>query len=451
MNAAHEPALPHHRLDGAVFDEIAAGGGGPRALSLLRNAEYSRRVILARAVVEQADRRGGPLADQAHAAWALLGAAQRRAPAVVREVLTYPSVGPAQLWALNQLTAHRPQGVSPPSVDALTATAATAALRTGLDVTVELPVHGAGVLLPSLGRARFPRAPDGAPALVSTTPGAPTVECDGATVRIYGEALPDERAGPSWLPLRELLAPAGAPALLLDDLDPYVLPAEGHPGRLSVRQWRRWKDVFGEAWQLLRTVHPGPAAEVGSVYRAIVPTCAPTDRNISSSSDETFGCSVLSAPRSALDLALALVHELQHNKLSALTHLVDLVVPEPDLLFYAPWREDPRPPGGLLHGVYAHMGVAQFWRRQCGTSTSEVADGRAVVEFARWRDAAREANETLLASGCLTGAGMRFAEQMRSTLTALAGERVPRAAIARAKELSAEHRARWILGQGARR
>lgn len=110
----------------------------------------------------------------------------------------------------------------------------------------------------------------------------------------------------------------------------------------------------------------------------------------------------------------------------------------------------PRPPGGLLHGVYAHMGVAQFWRRQRRASKDGATAWRAVVEFARWRDAAKEANETLLAGGCLTEAGRRFAEQMRSTLAELAQEPVPRAATARAKELGDEHRDRWLLDHGAR-
>ncbi|MFD9720721.1 HEXXH motif domain-containing protein [Streptomyces sp. NPDC059076] len=450
----HEPAPPHHRLDGAVFHEIASGNGGPRALSLLRNAEYSRRVVLARAVVEQAELRGGTLAAQARDAWSLLGAAHRRAPAVVHEVLTYPSVGPAQLWALNQLMTDRSTAGPPPSLDALTAVAAAAAVRTGLPAAVRLTVHSGGLLLPSLGRARFPLASDGEPALVSTTSGSPTVQCGATMVRIPRErsdhALSHEDAGTPWLALRALLAPADGPALLLDDLDPHLLPGGGHPGRLTACQWQRWRCVFEEAWQLLHTVHPEQAVEARSAYRAIVPTGAPTDRNISSSSDEAFGCSVLSVPRSPLDLALALVHELQHNKLSALTHLVDLVVRESGVLFYAPWREDPRPPGGLLHGVYAHMGVAQFWRRQRRASLDRATAWRAVVEFARWRDAAKEANETLLAGGCLTEAGRRFAEQMRSTLAELAREPVPRAAMARAKELGDEHRDRWLLDHGAR-
>ena len=29
---------------------------------------------------------------------------------------------------------------------------------------------------------------------------------------------------------------------------------------------------------------------------------------------------------------------------------------------FAPWRTDPRPPGGLLHDVHAFFGMADAWR-----------------------------------------------------------------------------------------
>lgn len=442
MTSSSAPALSYHRLDGALFDQIASGGGGAVALASLRDAEYSRRVVLARAIVDHSDEWGGTVSARAREAWSLLGAAHRRAPTVVQEVLTYPSVGPAHLWALNQLMGEGPAVEPSLSVEALTKVAATAAIRTGLCTTVELRIRGGGLLLPSLGRARFPTVAHEEPALVCISPAGVTVEAGGSTVRIPTPHCGEQDDG-RWLGLRALIGPDRGSVVLLDDLDPYAFPSGDHPGRLSTAQWRRWRRAFENAWDLLQCAHPEPAAEVSAAFRAIVPISAPNDRNISSSSDETFGCSVLSAPRSPLDLALALVHELQHNKLTAITHLFDLIAQEPGELFYAPWREDPRPLCGLLHGVYAHMGVAQFWYRQRRIPAGRAATWRAVVEFARWREAAREANGTLLASGCLTSPGRRFAERMGEVLDELAQEPVPRAAAMRAAELSACHRGRW--------
>ena len=69
---------------------------------------------------------------------------------------------------------------------------------------------------------------------------------------------------------------------------------------------------------------------------------------------------------------------------------------------YAPWRQDPRPAGGLLQGVYAHLGIVRFWhaQRQAETDPDDIL--RAQVQFARWRSAIDQAIETLLRTGCLT-------------------------------------------------
>ena len=50
-------------------------------------------------------------------------------------------------------------------------------------------------------------------------------------------------------------------------------------------------------------------------------------------------------------LAAALVHEVQHSKLNAVIDIVPLVRPGVGhRRYYAPWRDDPRPPAGLLQG-----------------------------------------------------------------------------------------------------
>ena len=58
--------------------------------------------------------------------------------------------------------------------------------------------------------------------------------------------------------------------------------------------------------------------------------------------------------------AETLVHETQHLKLCALLDLVTLARPDDGRRYYAPWRPDPRPAGGLLQGAYAFLGVSGF-------------------------------------------------------------------------------------------
>ncbi|WP_372470749.1 aKG-HExxH-type peptide beta-hydroxylase [Nonomuraea aurantiaca] len=84
----------------------------------------------------------------------------------------------------------------------------------------------------------------------------------------------------------------------------------------------------------------------------------------SGTSRTAMGCVALARPRCARSLAASLAHEVQHAKLSVLFYLLDLVLATENDRFYAPWRHDHRPLTGLLHGTYAHLGVADFWQRQ---------------------------------------------------------------------------------------
>ncbi|GAA3300168.1 hypothetical protein GCM10020295_40210 [Streptomyces cinereospinus] len=83
------------------------------------------------------------------------------------------------------------------------------------------------------------------------------------------------------------------------------------------------------------------------------------------------------------------MHEFQHIKLGALINLGPLTEPPPDPgppeeLFYAPWRDDPRPLEGLLQGIYAFFGVARFWRAHRRTADAAYVP-LAHFEFALWR------------------------------------------------------------------
>ena len=61
-------------------------------------------------------------------------------------------------------------------------------------------------------------------------------------------------------------------------------------------------------------------------------------------------------------LAVLLVHEVQHLKLSAVLDVCDLFDRDDTRTLGVPWRDDPRPVEGVLHGVYAHLAVADVWR-----------------------------------------------------------------------------------------
>ena len=110
-----------------------------------------------------------------------------------------------------------------------------------------------------------------------------------------------------------------------------------------------------------------------------------------------------------------------------------------------PWRRDPRPAGGLLQGIYAHVGIVRFWasqrhaetepeRRSCALKRSSPGGGRAV----------EAALDTLRQTVCLTSEGKRFTELMR----AAGGQRRPAGpdeALQIAREVSLDHWLTWRI------
>lgn len=439
------PWLPRpHAVTTAMFVGFARGDGGADGMRVLADAEYSRRLMTLWAIRRAAMRHGGDVDHRGRAAWQVLAAAQRRSPGAVRALITYPSLGPALLRSLSALTSGAtgpddgPAAVDP--LHALTSLTAAAVVATGLRARVGLAVRGRRIVLPGVGAVRLTSPPGSARAVVGAGPSGAYVTLAEERIAV-GPGPP--RPGAAWQELRLLVPGDGSGhGLVLDDLDPYHAGIRSRSGRLSETDWRRWRRTVAAGWRVLRGEHAAVAAEAAVVLRALVPLTGPRGSQSSSSSKETFGAAALTLPETAEGMALTLSHELQHNKLSALLHLFDLVADRPGELFYAPWREDPRPLVGLLHGTYAHLGVARFWHRRMSRPTG-VERHESEVQFARWRDVAGEAAGTLMASGRLTDDGAFFVARMRDALDELAHVPVTSAAAAEGAERAADHRRQW--------
>ncbi|WP_432986353.1 aKG-HExxH-type peptide beta-hydroxylase [Dactylosporangium sp. CA-233914] len=228
---------------------------------------------------------------------------------------------------------------------------------------------------------------------------------------------------------------AGSQMLHLDDADPYrdVFDLPLSP-RLSPAQAAAWRTATAEAGELLATHHPWHARSMARCLSAVVPLASP---GRSATSRDAFGAAALALPEDSRRLAAGLVHEQQHAKLNALLFFHDLL--RPGALpgrYYAPWRTDPRPAGALLHGCYAHLAIADFWR----TEFTRTEDETAAFEFDRWRLAVTATAETLAASGTLSPAGTRLVSGMRARLAAWHGDTVPRTAHRRALAALEAHR-----------
>ncbi|MFF0222618.1 aKG-HExxH-type peptide beta-hydroxylase [Streptomyces sp. NPDC004629] len=511
----------HHRLSPTCSTALSSAGDSASAAAELLAAEYSRRLLLLRILLE----RGGPAADAAGrlpaagSAWDLLARAQRTDPDRVRRVILDPQTGIWVADALRALPAAGPQaaghtaaghtaaghttaghttaGQTPTgqttaghttagqtateqTTAGQSATRQTAAGRTagggprtaperqqsagrapywaefgglhrlaaaaaslaGLTFRIEVPVEDGSVLLPGLGRADVPHGD--------------TAEVRGgpAGMRIGDVRVPRDPAAsaPGWSGLRRLRAECDGQLLdvALDDLG--RPPVGGHaqrPTRLTDAEYEGWRRRTRRAWAILVRDRPDSAAALSAGLLSLVPL--PHGERLrphSASSSDAFGCVVLSAPHpddepgAATELAVTLLHEYRHSALNGLMRLAPLHDGTDDGLYHAPWRDDPRPLVGLLHGAYAFAGVTAFWRARRLAETGPAAL-LAHFEFALWR---RQTWAVLAALGerpALTAAGRHLVEGLRAALAPWRDEPVPQPAARLADLSAAHHRGAW--------
>ncbi|MFI1014402.1 aKG-HExxH-type peptide beta-hydroxylase [Streptomyces sp. NPDC020965] len=282
-----------------------------------------------------------------------------------------------------------------------------------------------------------------------------------------------------WHPLPVLIASPDprweTPVLRMDTLTPYrdFTVAPRAPAPMGERRLRLWRSRLSDAYTLLRRESPADATAVRELVGVLVPRSLPALRGAlvaSSSSPDAFGAIATSLPYDAVQTASVLVHETRHQQLNALLNLVPLlreprepraagaagasgaagepsgpdgpVAPPP--LSYAPWRSDPRPPSGLLHGVFAFAGVAGFWRLHREQAVGPEAL-RAHFEFALFREQVAEGVAALLAGDALTTAGRLFAEEIAALVGGWRKEDVPAEPARVAAHYCAFRRAVWRL------
>ncbi|MGP4048365.1 HEXXH motif domain-containing protein [Streptomyces sp. 2A115] len=439
--------LPFHRLSAVVALALARGEGDAAAVGELLGAERSRRLLLLRALDDGLAR---DLPDEDVTmpyaeAWALLERVQRQAPEVFESVLMAPTTG---MWV--SLALRRIRGRSyedaPLWVVAghLTALAAAAGIRAGLDFDITVPVRRGLVPLPTLGCARLPASETWSTARVVA--GAGRVRIAGAAGEAEVDPVRDGR-GPTWLPVRRLRLGVGATAkeLVLDELDPYrTFPRPSEPRLLSAAEAAEWESLLAGAWEMLLRDEPVSAEAMRLGLMSVAPT--PTRerfRPYSGTAGDAFGGITASLPDDPAQLAATLVHEFQHTKLGGLMHLGALSEPATDgRLFYAPWRDDPRPLGGLMQGIYAFHGVTRFWRTHrhaADTAHSPLAH----FEFALWRTQVWATLSEVRDCDRLTPLGRRVLEQLGECLEGWLADEVPAAELRLAEEAAADHRARW--------
>ena len=436
--------LKSHRLSETAFTALAAGRGDPAVIRLLQGAQQSKHTMLLHAIAEAVG--DGDPADQGvvafRAGYELLTRIQAADPGGSAWLLGLPHLGG---WAHDGLI--RLDQDTSPDFAYLACAAAAAAVRAGVPFELDVPVRGGHVLLPGLGRLA---AGDEA-AWVQLRYDGKHLAVGDSVVASRVTLGPDHGPGrpvPHWhgTPAVRVLADGLAWDILLvtDDpyLDRYTLPMSAG---LTDHELRRWRQLMQAAWEVLVRHHRWAAEPIATGVSVIVPLTPQSETDlISATSPAAFGAVATSWPPDPVTMAETLVHEFQHVKLCGLLDMVPLAESGPEKV-YAPWRQDPRPAGGLLQGIYAHLGIVRFWQSQRQAETDPDNILRAHVQFARWRAATEDAIDTLLRTGCLTPDGVRFIGLLRDQERALADEPVPSPAREIATEVALDHRLTWQI------
>lgn len=74
---------------------------------------------------------------------------------------------------------------------------------------------------------------------------------------------------------------------------------------------------------------------------------------------------------SNLRVAESILHEAMHLKLTLIENIVPLIVPNSKGLYFSPWRDEPRPARGVLHGLFVFKALLDFFESIIKTNVTE--------------------------------------------------------------------------------
>ncbi|MBP2320621.1 HEXXH motif-containing protein [Kibdelosporangium banguiense] len=440
VDDAPPDAFPRHHISWHDFDAMAKGSGGARVVRQLRRAERSRRLLLLRSLVDQVAK-SPELADPLPSpvdAWDLLARVEQAAPTVLDLVLAHPYTGS---WAgyTTRLLTQKISGVWPlwVHIGYVNALAAAAAIRAGIRFDIRIPAWQGEAILPTLGLVRLDCCDT---AEIHGSPDGVEVRYGTGTIRLPTDLSTDTD---EWWSIRRLVTRANGRtfSVRLDDLDPYRGPHEPlGPQRLPESETIAWQGLMSHAWRLIADGLPDFAEALRVGFDSVAPRPLTLFRAPSASSSDAFGSAIINRPADPASLASMLVHEFQHSRLTGLMHLTRLWENDPRERLYAPWRDDPRPIGGVFQGLYAFFGMTAFWRAQmrCG-------DRRGSFEFAYHREVAWRTVSAVRHDPALTPTGRRFVNAIAEELQPWLTEPIATDMIEAAARTAKDHYLGWRL------
>jgi HEXXH motif-containing protein len=413
--------IANYEFTAETLRDFARLAASAKTLDMLRSTQMSKHLLLIKLVGEKS----------ARGRWsgALAVFEQAGTSPVAARVIADPWTGAWVARCARQL--HHTGELALEDALHFNALAAALAIGAGLDADLTLPVRNESLYLPTLGTVRIGE--------------------DGVTHRLVirggkAKSVPEDTEAdtPTWLSHSWLSDrhDGVVTRTLLDDLSPfrsiYRLALPRH--RLTPEEIARWRRLWTQAWSTLRECCPDRAAELSPYLLTAVPLSRRAGRaGFSATSRDAFGALALSEPDNGVNLAVTLIHESQHAKLGSLLDLVDLYHVSTNT-YFAPWRKDPRPIGGLVQGTYAFLGVAEMWRR---LSSDPKLTRPALRQFAHVREQVSAAATALEGAPELTAAGRVFAAGIRSRLDDLLDVDLPPDLVREARASVRRLRAEW--------
>lgn len=167
---------------------------------------------------------------------------------------------------------------------------------------------------------------------------------------------------------------------------------------------------FTRAMEILRDCAPLPFGEVQTNTTVVVPIRTPYATGFTV--DSCRGAVFVTPEESLIDTIDHLVHESAHNKLHTIEDLNRLLQPMGAQRFASPWRTDPRPMSGLVHGAYVFTLVG-FALAQIANHLEQAA---AAIRHrvAIYHGQVAQALDTIEGHAKLTPAGAEFALFLRN-------------------------------------
>ncbi|HEX9337910.1 MAG TPA: HEXXH motif-containing putative peptide modification protein, partial [Pseudonocardiaceae bacterium] len=364
--------LAHCTVSADMFRALVSGGSSDDVVDRLTSARLSKILLLLRRLIRTGSAGRDDTAARVCGAYDCLALVRREAPDAFRAVIGYPTVGS---WILN----HARPGTR---LDRLAEIAAAAAVRGRVAAELVLSPADGSITLPSLGTATLA----GTGPVLFRFDGRSTELRRGAATAVVTDWQGLPRIVAEHHGMRWSVRIDRPPRLAVPDA------ADLTTQSLTDADLAVWTDRLTEGWRLLVDHHPVAAREIAATVRMITPMPGGPTRRASASLSDYYGCVLMTLPADERVAAVTLIHECQHSKLTGLLDLLPLVATDTEDRFYAPWRGDPRPAIGLLHGIYAHLGITGFWQRQRHVTL----DPHAETEYFRWRSATLETSTTLL-------------------------------------------------------